>query len=90
MIETILISKKDISIMDMASIVRKINFFDCDLRFTKGEKTIRANEILNINELDIKSGDEIKIRILGRKLDQEDEIFAHVKSVFDGKRNHEE
>ena len=90
MIETTLISKKDISIIDMASIVRKVNFFDCDLRFTKGEKTIRANKILNINELDIKTGDEIKIRLLGRRLDDEDEIFEYIKLVFDGKRNHEE
>jgi len=90
MIETTLISKKDMSIMDMASIVQKVNFFDCDLRFTKGEKTVKANKILNINELDIKTGDEIKIRLLGRRLDDEDEIFTYVKSIFDGSHNHKE
>jgi hypothetical protein len=51
---------------------------------------VKANKILNIDELNIKAGDEIKIKLLGRRLDNEDEIFAHVKSVFDGKRNHEE
>jgi phosphotransferase system HPr-like phosphotransfer protein len=84
MIETVLTSNKDLSIMDMASIVSKVRFYECDLRLTKGDKRIQANTMLAIDELDIHKGDKIEIRILGRELKDEGNILDHLQLVFSG------
>ena len=83
MIEKVLVCKKDFSAIDCARIVQRVRLFDSKVKFKKKYKEISADSILDLLRLNIHAGDEINVKILGRKIEHEDKILIGLESIFE-------